>query len=188
MNLGEDRYYEKYVKVSTGDSRKLRELPLFSTEFEEIKDPPETLFMLISTVNIPDKKINSTALTDERKKEFVWLKHVASFIEFVPGSIWSVHNARRNKVDVVPYFSSNLPLLRQNVTKFGTQKHCTEIVESATTMLNPGQTVVDTSNQPAYALSKRLRKMYPHKFRQRKYFPMFGGLHIEKLLLKFMAN
>ena len=25
--------------------------------------------------------------------------------------------------------------------------------------------------------------MYPHKFGQGKYFPMFGGLHIEKVLL-----
>ena len=35
-----------------------------------------------------------------------------------------------------------------------------------------------------YALSKRLQQIYPHKFGQGKYFCIFGGLHIEKLLLK----
>ena len=52
-------------------------------------------------------------------------------------------------------------------------------------MLNPGQTIVDTSDQTVvYALSKRLQLMYPHKFGQGKNFPMFGGLHIDKLLLE----
>ena len=52
-------------------------------------------------------------------------------------------------------------------------------------MLNPGQTIVDTSDQTVvYALSKRLQLMYPHKFGQGKNFPMFGGIHIDKLLLE----
>ena len=56
VNLGVKRYYEKYVKVSSRDCRKERELPSFYTEFEEIKDPPEIFFLLIATANIPDKK------------------------------------------------------------------------------------------------------------------------------------
>ena len=52
-------------------------------------------------------------------------------------------------------------------------------------MLYPGQTIVDTSDQTVvYALSKRLQLMYPHKFGQGKNFPMFGGIHIDKLLLE----
>ena len=42
--FGEERYYEKFVKVSSADSRKMRELPSFSTEFEEVKDPPAKIF------------------------------------------------------------------------------------------------------------------------------------------------
>ena len=45
---------------------------------------------------------------------------------------------RRNKADIAPHFNSILPLLRLNVADFGTQKHCIEIVDSATTLLNPG--------------------------------------------------
>ena len=46
------------------------------------------------------------------------------------------------------------------------------------------QTIADTCHQAVYALSKRLQKMYQHKFGQGKYFPIFGGLHIEKLFLE----
>ena len=109
----------------------MRELPSFYTEFEEVKDPPEMFLSPVSTANIPDKK--ATILTDE-KKEFGWSKHVASLSEFFRDTSWSVYNTRRHKADIVPYFNSILPLLRQktNVTNFGTQKHCIEIVEPAT--------------------------------------------------------
>ena len=121
-------------------------------EFEEVKDPPEIYFSPVSRFNIPDKKANSTVLTDESKKEFNWLKHGVSLSEFVPDTSWSAYNARRNKADIVPYFNSILPLLRQNVADFATQKHWTKVVDSATTLLNPGQTTVDTGDQPAYKL------------------------------------
>ena len=123
-------------------------------------------------MNIPDKKANSTVLADKRKKEFDCLKHVASLSEFVPETSWSVYKSRRNRADIVPYFNSILPLLRQNVADFGTQKHCIENVDSVTTLLNPGQKIVDTSDQPVYALSKRLQQIYAHTIGQGKYCPI----------------
>ena len=147
----------------------MRELPSFYTKFEDVKDPPEIFFSPALAVNIPDKKANSTVLTDERKKEFDWLKHVAGLSEFVPDTSWFVYTSRKNKADTVPYFNSVLPLLRQYVADFGIQKHCIKTVNSTTTLLNPGQTIVDTRDQPMYApLSKRLQKMYPHTFGQMK--------------------
>ena len=95
-----------------------------------------------------------------------------------------VYNARRNKADIVRYFNSILPLLRQNVADFRTQKHCIEIVDSAITLLNSEQTIVDTSDQPVYVISKRLQQLYPHKFGRGKYFRMSGGFHIEKILIE----
>ena len=56
----------------------------------------------------------------------------------------------------MPYFNSILPLLRQNIANFGTQEDCIETVEPTTTLLNPEQTITDTSDQPVFALSKRL--------------------------------
>ena len=47
-------------------------------------------------------------------------------------------------------------------------------------MLNPGQTPVDISDQPAYALTKELQFDHPEMFSQ--YFPIFKQLHIEQSL------
>ena len=73
----------------------------------------------------------------KKKKDFDWLKDVSSLSELVPGTCWSVYNARRNKADIVPYFNAILPLLTKNVADFGTQRDYFEIVKSATTLLNP---------------------------------------------------
>ena len=64
------------------------------------------------------------------------------------------------------------------------QKHCIEVAKNTIDALNPGQVTVDTSDQPVYALSRRLQQMFLDSLGPGKYLPMFGGLHIEKLLLK----
>ena len=40
------------------------------------------------------------------------------------------------------------------------QKHCIEVVKNAIDTLNPGQVIVDTSDQPVYALSRRYSKCF----------------------------
>ena len=47
--------------------------------------------------------------------------------------------------------------------------------------LNPGQTPVDISHQPVYALSKELRFCHLENFSQ--YFPIFGQTHTEQCSL-----
>ena len=49
-----------------------------------------------------------------------------------------------------------------------------------TEILNPGQTPVDVSNPPVYALTKTLQFMYPDEFSN--YIALFGQLHIEQAL------
>ena len=51
---------------------------------------------------------------------------------------------------------------------------CTEII-------NPGQTPVDCSDQPVFALTKELQFRFPNM--SQNHFLLFGGLHIEKSLL-----
>ena len=46
---------------------------------------------------------------------------------------------------------------------------------------SPGQTPVDVSDQPVYALTKKLQFRHPEMFSQ--YFPIFGQLYIEQSLL-----
>ena len=67
---------------------------------------------------------------------------------------------------------------------FSMQKHCIDICKSAIDFLNPGQVIVDVSDQPIYAISRRLQQLLPHELGPGMYVPMFGGLHIEKLLLE----
>ena len=50
-----------------------------------------------------------------------------------------------------------------------------------TETLNPGQTPVDISDQPVYALTKELQLRFPKTFSN--YFPLFRQLHIEQCLL-----
>lgn len=50
-----------------------------------------------------------------------------------------------------------------------------------TEKLNPGQTPVDVSDQPVYALTKELQYRHPEEFSN--YFALFGQLHIEQSLL-----
>ena len=48
-------------------------------------------------------------------------------------------------------------------------------------VLNPGQTQVDMSDCPVYALTKEVQFRFPDQFAD--YVAMFGGLHIEQCLL-----
>ena len=61
------------------------------------------------------------------------------------------------------------------------QAHLMHLNMKWTESLNPGQTPVDVSDQPVYALTKELQLRYPDTFSN--YFPLFGQLHIEQALL-----
>ena len=50
-----------------------------------------------------------------------------------------------------------------------------------TKIINPGQTLVDCSDQPVYALTRELQFRFSKMFQN--YFPLFGELHIEQSLL-----
>ena len=183
-NKGLERRYEKYVNVSSG-SKKVRELPSFYTDIDEIKDPSSTFFLSVPTVNIPYEKYGSTVVLDEaRNKDVQWLSYVASISDFRPNTSWSVYNAWQDKSEVVPILDSIMPLIRENVASFSTQNHCIDVTRSAVELLNPGQITVDASDQPVYALSRRLQQIFPEKYGPGKYLAIFGGLHIEKLLLE----
>ena len=72
-------------------------------------------------------------------------------------------------------------MLRDKVHTLNTQAHIMKQNIKWTEVLNPGQTPVDLSDQPVYALTKSLQFMYPDEFSN--YFALFGQLHIEQALL-----
>ena len=74
-----------------------------------------------------------------------------------------------------------LPLIREKVNSLNCQYHCMNIIMDTIGEINPSQTSVDVCDQPIYALTKQLQWRFPRNFR--KYFCLFGGLHVEKCLL-----
>ena len=77
--------------------------------------------------------------------------------------------------------NSLLPLLRDRVNTLDMQVHTMNLNIKAISALNPGQTPVDVSDCPVYALTKETQFRFPEHFSN--YFAMFRGLHIEQCLL-----
>ena len=119
-----------------------------------------------------------------KKREIEWLEHISSLNQFTSDSSWSVYNARKDDTKVVPCVNSVLPLLRQSAAAYSMQKHCIEVAKNAIDKLNPGQVTVNTSDQSVYAFSRRFQQMFSDSLCPRKYPPMFGGLHIQNVLLE----
>ena len=116
------------------------------------------------------------ALAEECK----WLLDFTDGEIFSPG--WAAyHAAQKRGVHSAPGINTILPLHRDKVSTFNMQAHLMELNMKWTETLNPGQTPVDVSDQPVYALTKELQFRFPQKFG--KYFPLFGQLHIEQCLL-----
>ena len=77
--------------------------------------------------------------------------------------------------------NSIAPLLREKVSTLEMQNHVMTLNEKTVEALNPGQTAVDWSDCPVYALTKELQFRDPmsHFY----YFAFMGGLHIEQTAL-----
>ena len=56
------------------------------------------------------------------------------------------------------------PLLRDKVSTFDMQTHLMHLNMKWTRVLNSGQTAVDVSNQPVYALTKEPQLIHPEIF------------------------
>ena len=184
FNDGFERQYQQFAKVPSSRCKKVGELPSFYTDVAEIADLPQAYYFTVSTVNIPENVNNSDLVSIVKKREIEWLEHISSLNEFTSDSSWSVYNAKKDDTEVVPCVYSILTLLWQSVTTYVMQKHCIEVAKNVIDALNPGQVTFDTSDQPIYALSRRLQQMFPDSLGSGKYLPMFGGFHIKKRLLE----
>ena len=57
------------------------------------------------------------------------------------------------------------------------------ITKRTVNFLNPGQTRIDSCDQPVYVLTKEIQWRFPEKFDPNSYFTLFGGLHFEQCML-----
>ena len=51
-------------------------------------------------------------------------------------------------------------LYQRNYT-LATQYHCIKIIKGTVNFINPGQTPIDTFDQPVYALTKEIQQRFP---------------------------
>ena len=102
---------------------------------------------------------------------------------------WSSYHAPKHRASIPPPCNKSiLPILKDVVHTFHMQHHLISLFINYTNTLNPQQiTAVDCSDQPIYALSKINQWMCPDISFPR-YFPLFGGLHIENALLIANGN
>ena len=186
---GEDFPHSEFSnKVSSG-SKKLMPLPAEYTKVQNLYSarsnscklwaPPFPTFSESTEFSTFDN-----AVFDELSwlMKFNTLMNSTSeeYVILPPG--WSAHHASQKRgFKHPPGINTILPLLRDKVHTLNTQGHIMSMNKQWTEILNPGQTPVDVSDQPVYALTKELQFRYPDKFS--KYFPVFGQLHIEQSLL-----
>ena len=89
---------------------------------------------------------------------------------------------KKRKQEAIPGINVIVPFISEPVHTLAMQYHCMEITKKVTEAVNPGQTLVDVSDQPVYALTKEVQWKYPELFQN--YFPVMGALHIEQIFLK----
>ena len=143
----------------------------------------------------PSKTTNSTAIAKNMFPKFFVDQALRNEVQWAASIFlqlsknesckgWSSHHANENRSSLkVSCIKSIFPLLNDVVHTFEMQYHCITIFMACNERLNPGTTTVDCSDQPIYALSKQVQWKHPDLFPLSKYFPLFGGLHIEQGLL-----
>ena len=170
------------------DSKKLVPLP---AEYTSVKDlyPAQfknELWAPASPGYVSPTEFSSydTAVTEEFQWLIIYAENLSSefFNQNVYPPGWAAHHASQKRgIQTPPGINTILPLLRDKISTFNMQAHLMQLNMKWTALLNPGQTPVDVSDQPVYALTKQLQFRHPGIFSQ--YFPIFGQLHIEQCLL-----
>ena len=171
---------ESYTKVETANvSEKNSKYP--STDAVSISDD--------------FKLVLQTAFRTGKSEEYEWLAVASSS---VTGDTvlrqdrnlkvsWTSHHVAkdRDKSDVIPAINAILPVIHYPSNTANFQAHFIRVTIDYTRFLNPNQrTAVGCSDQPLYALKKKLQWNHPELFPEADYFPIMGGLHIEMQLLK----
>ena len=98
---------------------------------------------------------------------------------------WTAHHAGcqrspQNEITI----SAILPLIDYTSNTIEFQYHIMCIGKEYTAYINPSQTTVGCSDQPLYAIKKKIQWACPQKFPLTQYFPFIGGLHVEQALLR----
>ena len=176
--LGDELDRVDFVDISHG-SKKLSPLPAEYTEPIKIPRSTATFYAPLCLYNFNDSD-EYTDLNLAKKQEYNWLD------QFIANSdldkSWSQYHSGENRsVPIHKGINSILPLIGDKVSTLDMQHHTMKLNIKIVNVLNPGQTPVDVSDCPVYALTKEVQFRFPDQFAD--YVAMFGGLHIEQCLL-----
>ena len=183
-NTGVEVYKPVSDDAAQTTSKKVESIP------DEYAKPPSVYFPKLDKLYATppqkqdDKYTDNTMYVKGVSDEVEWLESVLSSLDEGSVDSWSKHHsAQKRRVVDMPGNHAILPLIDSPVHTLQTQHHCMQINKKTTEFLNPGQTPVDVCDQPVYALTWELQQRLKEKFGKSKYFCLFGGLHIEKILL-----
>ena len=104
-------------------------------------------------------------------------------------SSWAAFHARKEfhlnkfKEDI----SALLPIWRDDSKSPATIRHVLRVLEKAVHLLNPGQPIVTTLDQPLYAIAKKLQWLLP-EFGTKNYVFVLGSLHVEMAMLSTLGD
>ena len=81
-----------------------------------------------------------------------------------------------------------LPLFKEDSKSVAMIKHSMNVVQQATSFLNPGQTTVIAFDQTLYAIAKTIQWNWKENFGEEKFVIIMGALHIEMAALKTLGK
>ena len=129
----------------------------------------------------------------DKKEEYEWLHEVERMIaEDLSKSdyiSWAAFHASRQTVSSDPTdIIGLLPLFPEKTCTVAMMKHSMDLNRKSISFLNPGQTPVQTADEPLFAIAKQIQWTWPHDYGEDKYVLVMGGLHIEMAMLGVLGN
>ena len=148
-------------------SKKLAGLP---KEYSEVNHLPSyttdlSIYAPLCTINLPPYLETLPSLEKSTKYEFQWLDCFSTSFTSETCDSWSKHHASfaRRKCGISG-INAIMPMINKVVHTLETQYHVMNLNKKSTSFLNPGQTPVDTCDQPVYALTKTIQWKFPLDF------------------------
>ena len=122
------------------------------------------------------------------EQEEEWLQKCLKAEDCIPWSAYHAQQERNQGKIKTPANIAVLPVFREQAHTMAMMQHSMNVTKLAVDLLNPGQTVVLTADQPLFALLKQIQFLKPSIYGEKQFFIMFGALHIEQTALKSLGD
>ena len=102
---------------------------------------------------------------------------------------WSAFKANSLSIDIpiTPAISSLLPLFNED-SKSTAIRYSMDVIKTTTQIVNDQQIPVIFLDQPLCAIAKMIQWRWPTVYGEYKFVIVFGGLHTEMVILKYLGT